>query len=71
MIYFVFKLMDWNAFSAGMAPLIIGMFFLGGVQLFVLGMIGEYIIKLDLRLTPKQMVHERRRIGFEDAKQTE
>ena len=71
MIYFVFKLMDWNAFSAGVAPLIIGMFFLGGVQLFVLGMIGEYIIKLDLRLTPKQMVHERRRIGFEDAKQTE
>lgn len=64
-IYLVFKLIYWNALPIGMAPLIIGMFFLGGVQLFVLGMIGEYIIKLDLRLMPQQIVHERKRIGFE------
>ena len=64
-IYLVFKIIYWNAFPVGMAPLIVGMFFLGGIQLFVLGMIGEYIIKLDLRLTPKQIVHERKRIGFE------
>ncbi len=63
-LYFIFKLLYWHALSAGMAPLIIGMFLLGGIQLFVLGMIGEYIIKLDLRLTPKQIVHERVRIGF-------
>ncbi len=65
-VYFILKLIYWNAMTIGIAPLIIGMFFLGGIQLFVLGMIGEYIIKLDLRLTPKQIVHERKRIGFEE-----
>lgn len=70
-IYFIFKLLYWHSLSAGMAPLIIGMFFLGGIQLFVLGMIGEYIIKLDLRLTPKQIVHERARIGFVDTENAE
>lgn len=43
LIYLVAKLLFWYNFQAGMAPILIGMFFLGSVQLFFLGIIGEYI----------------------------
>ena len=42
-IYFVYKLVLWNDFSVGQAPLVIGIFFLGAVQLFFLGLVGEYV----------------------------
>lgn len=43
MVYLVLKLVLWHSFQTGMAPILIGMFFLGSVQLFFLGIIGEYI----------------------------
>lgn len=43
MVYLVMKLVLWHSFQTGMAPVLIGMFFLGSVQLFFLGIIGEYI----------------------------
>ena len=43
LIYLVYKLIDWQNFSLGLAPVVIGLFFLGSVQLFFLGIIGEYI----------------------------
>lgn len=43
LIYLVLKLAVWSRYQAGMAPVLIGMFFLGSVQLFFLGIIGEYI----------------------------
>lgn len=42
-VYLVMKLLVWDRFQAGMAPVLIGMFFLGSVQLFCMGIIGEYI----------------------------
>ncbi len=39
-IYFILKLLYWDRFTAGMAPLLIGMFFLGAMQLFFIGLLG-------------------------------
>lgn len=47
LIYLIMKLVLWDTFAAGMAPVLIGMFFLGSVQLFFLGFIGEYVFKSD------------------------
>ena len=41
--YFIYKLVFWNSFSVGVAPLVIGLFFFSAVQLFFIGIIGEYI----------------------------
>ena len=41
--YFVYKLVFWNRYSLGIAPLVIGIFFLDSIQLFFLGVLGEYI----------------------------
>lgn len=40
-VYFILKLLYWDLFTAGMAPLLIGMFFLGAMQLFFIGLLGE------------------------------
>ena len=42
-VYLIYKLIFWDTFDAGMAPVMIGMFFLGAVQIMFLGIIGEYI----------------------------
>ena len=42
-VYLILKLFFWHRFQAGTAPILIGMFFLGSVQLFFLGVLGEYI----------------------------
>ena len=66
LIYFVYKLIYWNSFSVGMAPLVIGLFFVSSVQLFSIGMLGEYIAVIVRRVTPKPLVIEKEKINFED-----
>lgn len=67
-IYLVLKLTNWDNFSAGMAPMIIGMFFLGALQLFFIGMIGEYILSMNKRIMNRPLVIEEERINFEPEK---
>lgn len=64
-IYLILKLVNWHSFSAGIAPLIIGMFFLGGVQLFFLGFLGEYIMSINKRVMNRPLVVEAERINFD------
>lgn len=64
-IYLILKLTYWNSFTAGMAPVVIGMFFLGGIQLFFLGFIGEYILSINKRVMNRPLVVEEERINFE------
>lgn len=64
-VYLILKLILWNAFVAGMAPVLIGMFFLGSVQLFFLGFIGEYILSINQRVMNRPLVIEEERINFE------
>lgn len=63
-VYLIYKLTHWYTFTAGMAPVIIGMFFLGSVILVTLGLIGEYVISLNRRSMHKPLVIEKERINF-------
>lgn len=66
--YLILKLMFWDMFSAGIAPLLIGVFFLGAIQLFFIGLIGEYVVQANTRLMRRPLVAEDERINFpEDA----
>lgn len=64
-IYFIRKLIDWEAFSFGIPVILTGMFFLGAVQLIFMGFIGEYIISINQRIMHRPLVIERERINFE------
>jgi len=63
-IYLVIKLVRWYDFGMGMAPVLIGMFLLGSVQLLVVGVIGEYVGAILTRITKRPMVVEEERINF-------
>ena len=63
--YFIYKLLFWYTFNAGIAPLVIGIFFFGGVQLFFLGIIGEYIGAIFTQVKKRPLVIEKERINFE------
>ncbi len=64
-VYLIMKLAFWDTFTAGMAPVIIGMFFLGSVQLFFLGFMGEYILSMNQRIMNRPLVIEEERINFD------
>lgn len=55
-IYLILKLCMWNTFQAGIAPLIIGVFLLGGLQIFFIGFLGEYILKINQRVMHRPLV---------------
>ena len=65
-VYLVMKLMFWERFMAGMAPVVIGVFFLGSLQLIFIGLMGEYILSMNSRLMNRPLVIEEERIGFDD-----
>ena len=62
--YFVYKLVYWNSFSVGIAPLVLGLFFLGSVQLLALGIIGEYVGSIHTFVQKRPLVIEKERINF-------
>jgi len=63
--YFIYKLLYWYSFNIGMAPLVIGLFFFGLVQLIFIGIIGEYIGSIHTRVLKRPMVIEKERINFD------
>jgi len=64
LFYFVYKLIYWNSFSVGVAPLVLGLFFLGSVQLIALGIIGEYVGSVHTIVQNRPLVIEKERINF-------
>jgi polyisoprenyl-phosphate glycosyltransferase len=62
--YLLAKLIFWNTFSVGMAPIIIGLFFFSAVQLFFIGIIGEYIGSIQTQVFKRPLVIEKERINF-------
>ncbi|HCD43639.1 MAG TPA: glycosyl transferase [Lachnoclostridium sp.] len=64
LIYLVMKLVYWDRFPAGMAPLLIGMCFLGSVQIFFIGLVGEYVLSINARVMKRPLVIEEERINF-------
>jgi polyisoprenyl-phosphate glycosyltransferase len=66
MIYLVYKLIYFNSFSAGIAPIVIGIFFLGSIQILFIGLIGEYVGAIHKKLTKTPPVIEKELINLED-----
>jgi len=66
-MYFLAKLLFWNYFTVGMAPLIIGLFLFSSVQLFFIGIIGEYIGSIHTQVLKRPLVIEKERINFNDS----
>jgi glycosyltransferase involved in cell wall biosynthesis len=65
LVYLVYKLLFWSRFSVGTAPLVLGLFFLGSVQLLSMGILGEYIGSIQTHVRKRPYVIERERVNFE------
>ncbi|MEB2334437.1 MAG: glycosyltransferase family 2 protein [Anaerolineaceae bacterium] len=63
-IYLLYKIIFWFEFSLGSAPIVVGLFFLGSVQLFFLGIVGEYIGAIYTQVMRRPLVIEKERINF-------
>ena len=66
LVYLILKLCNWNNFQAGYAPMILGIFVLGSLQLFFIGLLGEYILNINTRVIHRPLVVEEKRINFEE-----
>lgn len=67
LVYLVMKLINWDNFQAGNAPATIGIFVLGSLQLFFIGILGEYILNINTRVIKRPVVVEEKRINFEES----
>ena len=63
--YFIYKLIFWEKFQLGAAPMVIGIFFFAAVQLFFIGIIGEYIGAIYTQVKNRPLVIEKERINFD------
>ncbi|MBI2514254.1 MAG: glycosyltransferase family 2 protein [Opitutae bacterium] len=62
--YLIYKLLNWESFQLGLAPIVVGLFFIGSVQLFFIGVLGEYIGAIHTKVTKRPLVVERERLNF-------
>jgi len=62
--YFIYKLLFWYSLSVGIAPLVIGLFLFSSVQLFFIGILGEYIGAIHTQVLHRPLVVEKERINF-------
>lgn len=62
--YFVYKILNWNSFSLGLAPLLFGVFFFASLNLIFLGIIGEYIGNIYTKVMQRPIVVEKERVNF-------
>lgn len=65
-IYLIAKLIWWDKFPLGTAPLLMGIFFTGSIQLFFIGLVGEYVLNINTRVMHRPLVVEEKRINFDD-----
>lgn len=67
MFYLAYKLAFWRSFTVGVAPVVLGLFFLGSIQLIALGIIGEYIGSIHTFVLNRPLVVEKERINFDQS----
>ncbi len=65
-VYFVYKLVHWDTFDAGIAPLLIGMFFIGSVPPLFIGSVGEYVGSVLRKISKDPLVVEEETINFDE-----
>ena len=63
-VYLILKLFFWDNFPMGMAPVLLGVFIIGSVQLFFIGLLGEYIMNISAKVTKRPLVIEEKRLNF-------
>ena len=64
LVYLIMKLIWWDRFEAGMIPMLLGMLFLGSVQILFIGIVGEYVLAINQRTMKRPLVIEEERINF-------
>src|SRR5262249_41076122 len=64
-LYLADKLLFWNSFNVGVAPLVIGFFLLGSLQMIFMGIIGEYVGNIHSLAQNRPLVFEEQRVNFE------
>lgn len=62
--YLIAKLIWWDKFPLGTIPMLLGIFFTGSIQLFFIGLLGEYVLNINTRVMKRPLVIEERRINF-------
>ena len=67
LLYLFLKIFFWSEFSAGTAPILIGMFFFASVQLFFIGRLGEYVGAILTHVMKRPLVVERERLNFDNS----
>lgn len=65
-VYLILKLVYWDRFVAGTVPILLGVLILGSVQIFFIGLLGEYIMNINSRVLNRPLVIEEERINFDD-----
>lgn len=66
LFYLVYKLTHWYTFQAGSAPMTIGIFMIGSLQLFFIGLLGEYVLNINTRVIHRPLVVEEKRLNFDE-----
>ena len=64
-IFFLRKIFNWESFDLGIAPIIIGLFTLGSIQIMILGLVGEYVMTILTQTRKLPLVIEKERINFD------
>lgn len=64
--YLILKIINWESFPMGMAPALVGIFFIGSLQLVFIGLLGEYILSINVRVMNRPLVIEEERINFSE-----
>ena len=65
MIYLILKLLYWDRFPVGIAPILLAVLILGSVQLFFIGFLGEYVLSINKRIMGRPLVIEEERLNFD------
>ncbi len=63
-LYFIAKMIWWDMFPMGTAPMLIGIFFMGALQLIFIGLLGEYMLSVNVRIMKRPLVIEEERLNF-------
>ena len=71
LVYLMLKLVNWNSFSAGTAPILLAVCVLGSVQLFFIGLMGEYVLSINKRMMHRPLVIEEERLNFDEESEGE
>lgn len=64
-VYLVLKLIFWDRFAAGMIPVLLAVCILGSVQIFFIGLLGEYVLSINKRVMRRPLVIEEERLNFD------